>query len=81
MYVTNLKRKVLIWLHETDALEMVVRATGTLLLSVRRERRAAGTLTFSTVCTKGGAYRVSEGTGLLLVASRSETSACVAATE
>ena len=60
---------------------MVVRATGALLLSVRRKRRAAGPLTFSTVCTKGGAYRVSKGTGLLLVVGRSETSSCVAATE
>ena len=60
---------------------MVIRATGAFLLSVRRKRRAAGTLTFSTVCTKGGAYRVSEGAGLLLVVSRSETSSGVAATE
>ena len=60
---------------------MIVRATGALLLSVRRKRRAAGTLTFSTVCTQGGAYRVVKGTSLLLVVGRSETSSCVAATE
>ena len=60
---------------------MIISVAGTLLLSVRRERRTAGTLTFSIVCGKSRAYRRSECTSLLLLVGGTKSSSRVAAAE
>lgn len=64
---TYLEREILVWSHETDALEMVGNTPSSLFLRESGEGRTSSTLAFANICSKGGTIGLVKGTGTLVV--------------